>query len=408
VGEQAQPCQWAQSQEPWSDENLQGFACPSCAGELVGDAKTASTRCPYCGNPTVISSRLSGMFKPDFVIPFRLDKQAAKQGFADKLKGKRLLPKNFANQSVLDEMVGSYVPFWLFDAQAKANGAWRATRTKSWSDRHFRYTRTDHFQLRRAGEAVFTQVPVNACTKMQGEYMDAIEPFDYSGMQPFHMTYLSGYLADKYDITAEQSRPRVEQRAAQSMDGALTQSSGGGNYNSIQKEGGQAWLAQAKASYALMPVWNLNARYGNKTYRFAMNGQTGKFVGELPIDKGRQAAWFCGLFFGTAAVAALLAFFMQSGFVFLLGLIVAALFAFGVVGAFKKQMNTARPQKTACNYMQGFRITQQKDTFLYSNTQRVRLQQNPAVAARPGMAARPGGGMGARPGGGSFKGGKKF
>jgi len=285
------------------------------------------------------------------------------------------------------------VPFWLFDANAKAAGAWRATRVRTWSDRNFRYTKTDHFQLRRAGEAAFTQVPVNACTKMANEYMDAIEPFDYTGLQPFHMTYLSGYLADKYDITSEQSRPRIEQRAAESMDQALTQNSRGSNYNSVRKESGQAWLTQAKASYALMPVWNLNATYQDKTYRFAMNGQTGKFVGQLPIDKGRQAAWWFGMFGAAAALSLLLAWLLGEGLVALIGLIVAVLFATTVVGAFKKQMNTARPQKTACNYMRNFRITQQKDTFLFSNTQRVRIQQNTTVAARPGV--RPGG----RPGG---------
>jgi len=390
-----QPCQWQQSNESWDDSGLQGFTCPSCAGELVGDEKTAATRCPYCGNPTVLPARLSGLFKPDFVIPFKLDKQAAKAGFAEKLKGKRLLPKNFRDESVLDEIVGSYVPFWLFDCKAGAQGTWRATRVKTWSDRRFRYTKTDHFQLRRAGEADFTQIPVDACSKMDNDYMDAIEPFDHKGLLPFQMTYLSGYLADKYDVTAEQSRPRIEKRAAQSMDQALTRTSQGASYNSVTKENGQTWLTQARANYALMPVWSLNAKYEGKNYRFAQNGQTGKFVGQLPISRGRAAAWFFGLFAITLAVMALLSLFIGfSGGYALLSLALGLLVSIGVVSAMKKQMNTARPKANACDYMNNFRLTHQKDIFLYSNTTRVPLNNQPA--ARPGAASRPGGRPGVR------------
>jgi len=411
-------CAWQQSDIPWEDSGLQGFTCPSCAGELMTDAKTAATRCPYCGNPTVMPSRLSGMFQPDFVIPFRLDKDAAQQGFADKLKGKKLLPKSFRDESVLEEIVGSYVPFWLFDCSAKAHGTWRATRVKVWSDRRFRYTKTDHFQLRRSGEASFVQVPVDACSKMDNDYMDAIEPFDYNGLQPFKMSYLSGYLADKYDVTAEQSRPRVERRAAESMEQAMSGTAQGGGYNSATRENGQTWLTQGRASYTLMPVWNLNAKFEDKSYRFAMNGQTGKFIGELPVDKKRAAAWFFGLFGGFALAAVLIMLLLSLSVEFLLiGLGVAGLFAWSVVAAMKKQMKTAHPQKTACNYMRNFRLTQQKDIFLYSNTVRVRINQQNTVAARPGGGGRPGGGMsggGARPmpksggyKGGGYKGGKR-
>jgi len=408
--------EWMQSGgEEWTDSGLQGFTCPSCAGELLGDEKTAATRCPYCGNPTVLPSRLSGVFKPDCIIPFKLDKAAAQAAFAQKLKGKRLLPKQFADQSVLGEIVGSYVPFWLFDCQAQARGTWRATRVKTWSDRQFRYTKTDHFQLRRAGEAAFTQIPVDACSKMDSNYMDAIEPFDHSGIQPFQMTFLSGYLADMYDVTAEQCRPRIEKRCSESMEQALTGAQGGrGNYNSVKRENSQAWLTQAKANYALMPVWNLNAKFNGKNYRFAMNGQTGKFVGQLPVCKKRAAAWWLGLFAGITAALMVVFALLFGGLDFFWSLVSAGIGLFtaiAVVGAFKKQMNTAVPQKAACNYMGNFRITKNQDTFLFSNTQRVRINQQStmvAAGAAGSMVRRAGGSSSFKPSGGSsFKGGGK-
>jgi DNA-directed RNA polymerase subunit RPC12/RpoP len=299
---------WEESAAPWDDTNLRGYLCPSCGGALVGDGTTAATRCPYCGNPAVLPDRLEGIFRPDSVIPFQLDKQAAVRAFAENLKGKRLLPKSFRNESKLGEITGVYVPFWLFDCEAGASMSFRATRTHHWSDHHYTYTKTDHYQVRRAGNAAFERIPADGSQKMDDAYMEALEPYDYRGLRPFQMTYLSGYLADRYDVSAEESRPRVTDRVQDSMEQMLRGTVGG--YASLAPEEKNAWLHSAKASCALLPVWTLHAEYKGKTYHFAMNGQTGKFIGELPCDKGRAAAWFCGLFFGIASIGTVLAFLL--------------------------------------------------------------------------------------------------
>ena len=61
-------------------DGLRSYVCKSCGGEIVGDENTAATACPFCGNPVVMMGQLSGELKPDFVIPFKLDKKAAKAG----------------------------------------------------------------------------------------------------------------------------------------------------------------------------------------------------------------------------------------------------------------------------------------------------------------------------------------
>ena len=302
VHEQAQ---WEESGAQWDDAGLQGYRCPSCAGELIGDATTAAMRCPYCGNPAVLPTQLRGTFRPDEVIPFKLDKQAAVAAFAENLKGKRLLPKKFRDENTLGEITGVYVPFWLFDCQAGARVNYRATKTSTWSDRHYQYTKTDHYQLRRAGQADYTRIPADGSKKMDDAMMDAVEPYDYRELRPFQMTYLSGYLADRYDVDAQESSKRAERRAAASLQQALQGTTGG--YGSCKVENEQYWVNHASARYALLPVWTLNCTWQNKLYRFAMNGQTGKFIGELPVDKGRAAAWFFGIFGGIAALGAVLA-----------------------------------------------------------------------------------------------------
>ena len=294
-----------ESGAPWDDAGLRGYKCPSCAGELIGDATTAATRCPYCGNPAVLPAQLGGSFRPEEVIPFKLDKQAAIKAFGENLKGKRLLPKKFRDENTLGEITGVYVPFWLFDCEAGARINYRATKTTTWSDKQYQYTKTDHYQLRRAGQASFARIPADGSKKMDDAMMDAVEPYDYRELRPFQMTYLSGYLADRYDVSAQESSQRAERRAAASLAQSIQGTVGG--YGGCNKESEQYWIGRASARYALLPVWTLNCSWNGKNYRFAMNGQTGKFIGELPVDKSRAAAWFFSIFGGVAALGAVLA-----------------------------------------------------------------------------------------------------
>lgn len=96
-------------------------------------------------NPVVMSGKVSGMLKPDFVIPFKLNKEAAKAGLMKHLKGKRLLPKIFKDENHIDEIKGIYVPFWLFDTDVNADMRYNATRTRMWSDSRYNYTETSFF-----------------------------------------------------------------------------------------------------------------------------------------------------------------------------------------------------------------------------------------------------------------------
>ena len=112
---------WDAAQQPWDDVQMGVYTCKSCGGELVCDESTAATACPFCGNPIVLTGRLSGDLKPDYVIPFKLDKKAAEAALRNHMKGKRLLPNLFRSENRISEVKGVYVPFWLFDADADAH-----------------------------------------------------------------------------------------------------------------------------------------------------------------------------------------------------------------------------------------------------------------------------------------------
>ena len=259
--EQTDDMEWDTSAgSEWQEgeaDGLRTYVCKSCGGEIVGDAN--------------------------------IDKKAAIDGLKKHLTGKRLLPKIFKDQNHIDEIKGIYVPFWLFDTNVDAAVRYRATKVRMWSDSDYDYTATSHFMVHRGGSIGFENVPVDGSTKMADDLMESIEPFNISGAVDFQTAYLAGYLADKYDVTAEQSIERANKRVKHSTEEAFAETVKG--YATVTTDNSSVQFHGGKAKYALYPVWLLNTTWNGNKYTFAMNGQTGKFVGDLPVDKGAAARW---------------------------------------------------------------------------------------------------------------------
>ena len=282
-------CEW----QPGETDNLRVYSCKTCGGEIVGDETTAATACPYCGNPVILMGQFAGDLKPDYVIPFKLDKKAAVEALKKHCSGKKLLPKIFKDQNHIDEVKGIYVPFWLFGADADAHIRYKATRVRFWSDSRYNYTETSYYAVIRDGSIGFERVPVDGSSKIEDILMESIEPFDHSGLTDFQTAYLSGYFADKYDVDSEQSVQRANERIRRSTENAFAATVSG--YSTVIPESTIINLQNGTAKYALYPVWLLSTTWNKEKYTFAMNGQTGKFVGNLPMDKGAFVKWFLGL-----------------------------------------------------------------------------------------------------------------
>ena len=295
--EQADDMNWdSADNREWQEgeqEGLRSYICKSCGGEIVGDANTAAAACPFCGNPVVMTEQLSGMLRPDYVIPFKVDKKAAKEGLMKHLSGKILLPKVFKDQNHIDEIKGIYVPFWLFDADVQAKMRYKATKIRSWSDSEYDYTETRFYSVHRGGSIGFEYVPVDGSSKMPDDLMESIEPYRFADAVDFQTAYLAGYLADKYDVAEEECQKRANERIKRSTEEAFADTVNG--YATVVPEGGSVQLENGNAKYTLCPVWILNTTWQGKKYLFAMNGQTGKFVGDLPVDKAAARKWTFGL-----------------------------------------------------------------------------------------------------------------
>lgn len=280
-----------QAGSTWADgeqEQMKVYVCQSCGGEIVSDGNLGATSCPYCGNNVVMKEQFSGDLRPDYVIPFKLDKKAAKRKLKEHFQGKKLLPKQFQDENHLEEIKGIYVPFWLFDAAAEGEVRFQGTKVRTWSDSEFNYTETRVYEIVRAGSVEFCRVPVDGSSKMPDDLMESIEPYDFSEAVPFESAYLAGYLADRYDVSAEESIERANNRIKESTKEALEDTITD-IYATKIPVGDYVDLKNGHVKYALYPVWILNTTWRGEKYIFAMNGQTGKFVGNLPIDQ--KAYW---------------------------------------------------------------------------------------------------------------------
>ena len=276
-------------------DGLRVYSCPSCGAELICDQSTAATACPYCGNPAIVPGQFSGALRPDYILPFRLSKDDAVQALRAHYKGKPFLPRSFTSANHIEQIQGVYVPFWLFDGGAEGAASYRASNTNVSETGDYEITETRHYHVVRAGSLAFEKIPVDASSKMPDDHMDSIEPFDYAQLRPFSTAYLPGYLADKYDVTIDDSRDRADTRCRETLAQALRDTVTG--YGACVTEREDIALRRGKVHYALLPVWMLSTKWNGQDFLFAMNGQTGKLVGDLPTDRGR----FWGMF---AAIAA--------------------------------------------------------------------------------------------------------
>ena len=282
-------------------ENAVLFSCPSCGGEILSDEHTAATFCLYCHNPAILSSRVSGEYRPAMLIPFRKPKEEALAALKKYCRRRPLLPKDFLRYAEKGEIGGLYVPFWLFDADLCADLQAEGTRIKTWSDRKYRYTRTDYYAVRRVADVTFLRVPADGSSRMDDMLMDQLEPFHYEELKDFDPAFLSGHLAERYDIDAQTCSGRALQRMRQASEHSVRDTVNG--YSGVRVQRFSARAARLRSIYAMLPVWVLMGDYRGKRYTFAMNGQTGKIAGRLPMSFARAMAWLGITGLGAAALA---------------------------------------------------------------------------------------------------------
>ncbi len=397
----------AQSQEPqapeeeWGEgaENMKAYRCSSCGAELVTDATTAATSCPYCGNPTIIPQQFTGMMRPRYVIPFSVDKKKATDSLREYYKGKICLPKSFSEGNHLEEIKGVYVPFWLYSASVDANLAFEGHKIHTHRSGNTEIREDEIFDVRRHGVVAFEQIPTDASSKMPDDLMDSIEPFDYSGLKDFEMEYLPGYLADKYDVDRAECAKKAKGRAVASTISAIGSTVTGYSSHSERQMARRIRVQEEKQDYAMLPVWLLSTKWNNENFLFAINGQTGKMIGDLPIDQGKR--WLCSL--PVPILILLLSFYFgRGGNALIIGAVIALVAFFLIWSTLTNQMKPVGEATMAHSYLKSVpggvgtanavRMLQSDDIFVRKDVSRHTIQSagNGPRQAGPGGPGGPG------------------
>ena len=261
------------------------YTCPSCGAEIITDENQSAMLCCYCHNPVVFSKQLEGEFRPSKVIPFKLSRDRAEVALKDWCKKKKFIPSDFSSPSQLEKMTGLYIPYWLVDCDTSGNLSARATKSTSWISGDYRYTKTDEFAVYREANMAFGQIAHDASSKADDQVMDSIGPFNMHDLKDYSHTYLSGFLAEKYDVDKDTVYPIIQKRVEDAVKVTLRESVKG--YDMVNVNGAHIRIHKSRFHYTLMPVWMLTYIYKGETYLFAMNGQTGKLYGRLPLDKSK-------------------------------------------------------------------------------------------------------------------------
>ncbi|WP_297723234.1 ATP-binding protein [uncultured Mobiluncus sp.] len=287
---------WVEPPPTYLDEatgqQMAQFQCNSCGGEIIGSPDMVSARCPWCNNNFVATGQLTSTRVPDRMIPFAMTKEQALEAFKANMKGLKLIPREFKQVSV-DDIQGVYVPYWLYDATVAGEGTFSCENIRTWTDSEYEYTEHREYQVYRSANVAFLDVPVAGTTKVTDKLTESIEPFDYTKSVAFSPAYLTGFMTNKYDVEAQDANPRALERMKDSTEEVLRNSISG--YDTVSTINTSIQPAFGELEYVFLPMWLMNVDFQGKNYNYAMNGQTGKFVGTFPVSERKYWTGLIGI-----------------------------------------------------------------------------------------------------------------
>jgi len=284
-------------------DDMAVYECENCGGEVVTLKTTMADICPYCGEAVSITSKAVNSFRPKLCIPFKKDKKAAMSIYKKYVERSFLTPKVFKKENTIEKMQGLFAPFYLHTIVNTSTHSLEGENRTSHRSGDDKITTHSLYDLTLKATGLFQRIPTDGAVRLPNKLMDTLEPFDYDGCKSFDPAYMAGFVAEQYDDEMETLNARAETKAQQTMtDRALSAFS----YDSIKLKNESHNIIDHSSEYAMLPVWILNVVHGNKKYTYAINGQTGKIVGKLPLSKSKVAGISLGVFAAADVISALL------------------------------------------------------------------------------------------------------
>jgi predicted RNA-binding Zn-ribbon protein involved in translation (DUF1610 family) len=275
---------------------FQGMAvitCQQCGMEIsFSDTQFAAT-CPMCGSTQIAASKQSAGIPPDGVIPFKIDKQDAQQRFKAWVKSRWFAPNDFKKRSAEGALAGLFLPFWTYDAYAvsryKGRGGKDRREKRNGKDR----TVTDWYPVSGVVSASFDDIQI--CASQKEENVEGILPYGTTtNTKPFSIGYLSGYYAEVYKIKADTGFESAKEIMENTLRGLAVRD--------IKKQYDRADVQSLITKYSnvtykhvLLPLWSSAFGYKGKSYKYVINGETGKVSGSRPYSAIKIALAILGV-----------------------------------------------------------------------------------------------------------------
>lgn len=284
------------------NEELVSFKCNNCGAEIVSDVNTYSTFCVYCGSSAILKDKINSENMPDYVIPFKITEEDARSAYNELLKGKMLLPRKFRKAKLSEKIRGIYIPFWAYDITYDGDIKFEGVDIEEWEDDEYEYEKRKYYDVIVRGHYEYEKVLCDASRFFNDDLMDSISPFDLNALIKYNHAFLCGYLADTYDVSKAESFNIAKERTTNSCISVARRES---PHDEDHYTDDNLIIDKTKTYHLYLPVYILSVPFKKKIYTFAMNGQTGKLVGNLPIGKIRYTLsivsffliLFLGLFF---------------------------------------------------------------------------------------------------------------
>ena len=284
------------------NEELVSFKCNNCGAEIVSDVNTYSTFCVYCGSSAILKDKINSENMPDYVIPFKITEEDARSAYNELLKGKMLLPRKFRKTKLSEKIRGIYIPFWAYDITYDGDIKFEGVDIEEWEDDEYEYEKRKYYDVIVRGHYEYEKVLCDASRFFNDDLMDSISPFDLNALIKYNHAFLCGYLADTYDVSKAESFNIAKERTTNSCISVARRES---PHDEDHYTDDNLIIDKTKTYHLYLPVYILSVPFKKKIYTFAMNGQTGKLVGNLPIGKIRYTLsivsffliLFLGLFF---------------------------------------------------------------------------------------------------------------
>ncbi|SPH17294.1 hypothetical protein DEA8626_00811 [Defluviimonas aquaemixtae] len=267
--------------------------CPNCGAEVRFDPAVHAAECPFCATPVVADTGESRHIKPKGVLPFVVTEAEARAAMTKWLGSLWFAPSGLVDYARKGRaLTGIYVPYWTFDADTVSSySGQRGTIYYEMQRVHVRDAQGRRkSENRRVAKVRWTPVSgrvarffddilVLASHALPKRHTDALDPWDLSRLAPYNPEYLAGFRAEGYTVSLDlgmaEARARMDRMIERDVRFDI-----GGDRQQIQSI--ETSVSGATFKHILLPVWTAAYRYRGKSFRFVVNGQTGRVTGERP------------------------------------------------------------------------------------------------------------------------------